>query len=205
MISNLKKSFMNASAAVGLSVLAACGPIPTEDQPLESNSRRLTQGEIDMVQEVFGDEINYQRIFIKRMTTGVDRSKTIAGRIIMTDQRYADDYSQIDDAQRISVFFHEMTHILQGQTGVNFMDEGIHNFLKHGFNKHAPYKYNYEDLSHFEELGTEQQGMIVQNYIRWSLALNEENTDTNCNQIEIHRNALKQTFPDIRPMPEMCN
>lgn len=202
---SLKQVFTAAVASAGIVTISACGFIPTEDQALESNSRRLTQGEIDMAQEVFGDEINYQRIFIKRMTTGADRSKVTAGRIIMTDQRYADDYSQIDDITRISVFFHEMTHIWQGQSDVSFLAEGINEFLRHGFDKKSPYKYSYEDLSRFEELGTEQQGKIVQNYIYWSLKLNEDNKEISCNQIKIHRNALDESFPDIRPMPEMCN
>lgn len=201
---NVNLTLKSAFAAAGLAILTACSAPPTPNQPLENNARRLTAGEREMAQEIFGNQIDYDRIFIKRKTAKGDRSSVVSGRMIMTPQRYESDYSNTNNIYNQVIFMHEMTHIWQEQRGTNMVKESIEEFFKHGFDKHGPYEYNRADLEHFEDLGLEQQAKIIQNYVHWILLLDEENKDRFCEEIELHRDALLPTFPHLDEAPDLC-
>ncbi|MGD9583590.1 MAG: RHS repeat-associated core domain-containing protein [Lysobacterales bacterium] len=123
-------------------------------------SRSLTEGEIAMSKDIFGDDIDYSvpRVF-RRTYAPVGQREGVAvtpnGNIYFHPSDYVDDFS----AQGISGrawFIHEMTHVWQHQQGINVALRGI-------FSR----RYDYLPLKSgkaFRSYGIEQQGDIVRDY-----------------------------------------
>lgn len=123
-------------------------------------SRPLTEGEIAMSKDVFGDDIDYSvpRVF-RRTYAPVGQRRGVAvapnGNIYFHPSDYVDDFS----AQGISGrawFMHEMTHVWQHQQGVSVALRGI-------FNRRYEY-LPFQPGKAFRSYGVEQQSDIVRDY-----------------------------------------
>lgn len=198
---DLYKGFTAAAAAIGLTTLSACSP-PSETQNPSDGERRLSQSEIALAQEIFGNQINYNRIFIAQGNSR-ETSTTLGGRINFSKRHYRDDYSQSKNPDALGVYFHELTHIWQEQNGVDLAGSAISLFFKNGGSYKKSYEYRISDLPNFTELGIEQQGEIIEDFVSIRTSLNEANRLTSCASIRIYEDALKPIFPAIQT-PQMC-
>ena len=122
---------------------------------------RLTPGERTQVEEVFGSQMNPDRI--RKHMRGEDDIVHIfrdaAGMVIPPtghidfygDAWHSQDYSH-DTRLRYGMFMHEVTHCYQGQH-LNFPLNNLH-----------VYKYELKPDSRFSDFGFEQQAEIIRNY-----------------------------------------
>jgi RHS repeat-associated protein len=123
-------------------------------------SRPLTEGEIAMSKDVFGNDIDYSlpRVF-RRTYSPIGQRRGVAvapnGNIYFHPSDYVDDFSSQGISGR-AWFMHEMTHIWQHQQGVNVALRGI-------FSRQYEY-LPLESGKAFRSYGIEQQGDIVRDY-----------------------------------------
>jgi len=199
---DLKKAFATAVIASGAMVLSACSPPPSETQKPRDGERRLTQGEVTLAQEIFGNQINYNRIFVERSKSS-GSSRALNGRISFSQSHYRDDFSQSQNASALSVYFHELTHIWQEQNGVDLASSAVSLFFENGGNYNNAYDYEMSDLPNFSRLGIEQQGEIIEDYVLLTKALKNFNRTTYCPSIHKYEDALKPVFPVIQT-PDLC-
>jgi len=120
------------------------------------DSRWMSEGEVSMSQEVFGDSIDYVKVKIfGRPYIGFQRrgyAMSPNGSIYFHPEDYMADFSTAGVGTR-SWFMHEMTHVWQ---------------VQHGIRPTIRFKYNYAPLrtQSFTRWNTEQQGDIVSDYYR---------------------------------------
>lgn len=128
-----------------------------------SHERRLTQGEIEMAQLVFGDAIDYSLVRIHNhgywMLIGMQPDNTVVapnGEIYFPDLIYSDDFLREDlDLQHL--FIHEMTHVWQYQLGYNVK-------LTRGPRPNMSYDYVLDDVRLLHDYNMEAQGDILADY-----------------------------------------
>lgn len=190
------------AGAIGVASLTACSPPPKENQRPGTGERRLTAGEVEMAREIFGDQINYNRIFITRNNSDTT-SRVMSGRMRMSRGAYADDYSRIQNPERISIYFHELVHIWQEQQGVSLVDSAVSLFFKHGGDYSKSYEYSNRDLLNYPNLSIEQQAEILQHYVYMRETLAPYNAEQNCGRLLELERAVKPTFPSIQT-PGLC-
>ncbi len=118
----------------------------------------MTEGEIAMAQEVFGDSVDYSKVqvFNKKFQLFQRRDVAMApnGNIYFHPADYMDDFSASTMGNR-SWFMHEMTHVWQNQQGINVYAAAFDR------------RYDYRPLEPgkaFRSYGLEQQADIVQDY-----------------------------------------
>lgn len=133
--------------------------------------RRLTAGEIALAQSVFGDSIDYDavRLHSRRLLPfGIQKQhQAMAYRSHTSYPRsaYSEDFSMETDAQKQSVFIHEMVHVWQHQNRVlSTPKEAARETLKHKFNYQKSYHYTLMPKRDLTSYGFEQQAAIVQDY-----------------------------------------
>lgn len=140
--------------------MASTPKAETKETP---DSRSLTEGEIELARQYFGDKIDYSKVKIGKKTgmlaalTG-DNAVTPDGNIYMPESAYKADYSKESvDAQ--AHFMHEMTHVWQKQAGRSVVAEAATQFVKAG----GDYKKAYQDDGSvaFKDMNLEQQGEFV--------------------------------------------
>ncbi|HGM6067248.1 TPA: PAAR domain-containing protein [Stenotrophomonas maltophilia] len=128
-----------------------------------SHERRLTQGEIEMAQLVFGDAIDYSLVRIHNhgywMLFGMQPEDTVVapnGEIYFPKGLYIHNYSsaELDDQH---LFIHEMTHVWQYQLGYNVK-------LIRGPRPGMSYDYVLDHVRLFHDYNMEAQGEIVADY-----------------------------------------
>lgn len=166
---------------LGLLLQTGCGiaPSPAErrpsfapDQPMVScagdpSCRFLTAGEIRLAAAIFGNRIDYAAVRVFDRPGGIlghfASSTALRNDIRIHDpSSYAGDFSQAPPALR-ALFLHEMTHVWQYQSGWNFVQERVGEFVRHGFERGAVYEYEL-NRSHLSDYSTEQQANIVATY-----------------------------------------
>jgi hypothetical protein len=122
-------------------------------------SRRLTQGEVQLAMSVFGEAINYDqvRIFRRKYFPLQPQRRTMApdGNIYFHPRSaaYRDDFSLAETCLK-GLFIHEMTHVWQHQNGTNVR--------RAVFNRR--YGYRLKRGKSFRQYGLEQQCEIVRHY-----------------------------------------
>lgn len=137
--------------------------------------RLLTSGEIALAQLIFGNSIDYSKIFIRRGGLGgipdaTKNAMTPFGEIHLPEESYLKikDFSLSKEASDKIWFIHEMTHVWQHQLGFNNFGTGIIIGLKGGYtleSKAYDYDLLYNDQNKkFSEFNMEQQGEIVSHY-----------------------------------------
>ncbi|MBK0053763.1 PAAR domain-containing protein [Stenotrophomonas sp. S39] len=128
-----------------------------------SHERRLTQGEIEMAQLVFGDAIDYSLVRIHNhgywMLVGMQPDNTVVapnGEIYFPKDLYRDDFSRENlDLQKL--FIHEMTHAWQYQLGYNIK-------LTRGPRPNMSYRYQLDEVRLLRDYNMEAQGDILADY-----------------------------------------
>jgi len=98
-------------------------PPPAEDRPAPARmkwftGRRLTEGEVKLARQVFGDSLPYRRIrIVQAPPLWWGAMAPFGKRIYHSRWRAARDFS-LADMHEQSWFIHEMTHLWQAQNGV---------------------------------------------------------------------------------------
>jgi len=133
--------------------------------------RPLTAGEIALAKLIFKDSIDYSavRLHDKRILPPFiqDKSQAVAhgSSISFPRNAYAEDFSKEPDAQKQSVFIHELVHVWQHQNKVlSTPREGLKETLRHRFNYSKAYLHKLEAGKDLVKYGFEQQAAIVQDY-----------------------------------------
>lgn len=122
-------------------------------------SRGLTTGEITLAREVFGDDIQYDQVKLFRQKAyffqSPDTTMAPDGNIYFHPDatHYRDDFSTAEIYLQAH-FIHEMTHVLQSQSGIDVRTAA--------FNR--TYNYVLEPGKPFSAYGLEQQGNITRDY-----------------------------------------
>ena len=123
------------------------------------NARPLTPGEIDLARSMFGDAIDYSKVWMvkRKWWPFQPRSAAMAptGNIHFHPhgKLWSDDFSA-EPLHRQGLFIHEMTHVWQTQTRGRFYLP----LMRHPF---CRYSYIIEDGRPFDRYGLEQQAEIV--------------------------------------------
>lgn len=155
----------------GLPQVKAQQTTPTP-QPLQPGEERpLTQGEIALAREVFGDEIDYSQVRVKYssfLPFGMQQGNVAMspdGNIYFSPNGslYRDDYSAANiDMQ--ALFIHEMAHVWQHQNGANLLGDAIGGWISTGGNYNALYSYDFDRCRSFESYNFEQQADMARHY-----------------------------------------
>ncbi|WP_333660738.1 hypothetical protein [Acinetobacter sp.] len=132
----------------------------------EFEYRGLTQGEVELAQQVFGNLINYDqvRIFNTPYLPWQPANIFIApnGNLFARQPSFSPDYSRCSVALQ-GIFIHELAHILQYQQQTNVILKGA--ILQLGyylsFKRYNPYRYQFIQGKAFEDYNIEQQGDIA--------------------------------------------
>lgn len=98
----------------------------------EGSLRLLTPGEIRLCKSVFGESIQYHKVWIHRdsyLPFGLQNKNTAMtpnGELYFRDW-YSDDFS-ISDRAHQHLFIHEMSHVWQRERGMNVILRGLISF-----------------------------------------------------------------------------
>lgn len=129
--------------------------------------RALTQGEIALAKDVFGDSIDYSSVRLRDEDyvpwQGKDYAMAPNGHIYFGENlRGVADWSQQKTHDQ-GLFIHEMTHVWQHQHGVNVLLVGAYQQTKQ-FLMSDQYAYRLEPGKALKDYNIEQQGDIVRDY-----------------------------------------
>lgn len=139
-----------------------------EEHPL---SRRLTEGEVILAKQLFGNTINYAAIELHHDTLyrfglqNKNRAVAYFNKISFPGTAYSDDFSKDPDPVKQSVFIHELVHTWQQQNDVLHVpwSFALEN-LKHHFNYQQSYLYKLDADKDLTDYGFEQQAAMIQDY-----------------------------------------
>jgi hypothetical protein len=132
--------------------------------------RRITEGEIKLLQPVFRDTLPYSRILCYTMAGA--RSITPTGNPYFARSIYFDDFSKIPSAhpnrnRALWNFVHELTHVWQYYHGINVVRKAICVANLPGPYEEA-YYYYLATRQPFLSYNIEQQASIVADYWGWT-------------------------------------
>ncbi|WP_295519898.1 PAAR domain-containing protein [uncultured Stenotrophomonas sp.] len=166
-----------------------------------SHERRLTQGEIEMAQLVFGDAIDYSLVRIHNhgywMLFGMQPEDTVVapnGEIYFPKDLYRDDFSRENlDLQKL--FIHEMTHAWQYQLGYNIK-------LTRGPRPNMSYRYQLDEVRLLRDYNMEAQGDILADYFLATFrdSHSKKNRATDQTMLDIRAN-LERTLSQFLSSP----
>jgi hypothetical protein len=124
--------------------------------------RQLTIGEIALAKTLFGESLNYSRIWVHRESylpfnlQPVDVAMTPNGELWFREETYSPDFSLEQEISKKHRFIHEMVHAWQSQKGMFVRTRGL-------FSRFADYSYSL-DKADFLHYGLEQQASIASDY-----------------------------------------
>lgn len=134
-------------------------------------SRPLTQGEMTLAKDVFGDSIRLSRVKIhdeKYIFFQPSNSGMTPNGEIYVDGAYSADYGS--ERPRLQAFFiHEMVHVWQHQTGVlraGVIGAAIIEIIGQMGDYGSAYPYVLDASKDLTDYGLEQQASIVEDYFR---------------------------------------
>lgn len=134
----------------------------------EGQKRRLTEGEIAMARTVFGDAVDYEKVWIHShgwwLFLGFQDKRTAVtpnGEMYVPRAIYMDDFSagKPDDRGK-ALFMHEMVHIWQYQMDYWIKLHAMWVTIRGA----SAYAYNLTAASQLSDFNMEQQGNIVSDY-----------------------------------------
>jgi hypothetical protein len=130
-------------------------------------TRALTDGEIALAKEIYGDSIEYSDVKVHSDRYYIFQSKGLSmspnGELYMYGT-YLDDFSKGSALQR-ALFIHEMGHVWQIQNKVlNLVEAAVDIHLKNSFNYKSGYYYTLEKGKDLTEYNMEQQASIIEDY-----------------------------------------
>jgi hypothetical protein len=135
------------------------------------SKRHLTPGEIALAKTVFGDSIDYARVWLhdKRiLPPGIQKPHQAVAKgsdISFPRDAYAADFSAETNPQKQSVFIHELVHVWQHQNRVlSTPREAVKETLRHKFNYSKSYLHKLSPDKDLTAYGFEQQAAIIQDY-----------------------------------------
>ncbi len=128
--------------------------------------RGLTEGEIHISKQVFGDLIDYQKVkimnhpYLPWQPVGILMAPN--GYIHLKGDDYCEDFSCLSLGYQ-AVFIHEMAHIYQYQRHENVLLKGaiLQSALYLSFGKYNPYRYTLVKGKPYFDYNIEQQGDIA--------------------------------------------
>ncbi|HAT1621179.1 TPA: type IV secretion protein Rhs [Raoultella planticola] len=124
--------------------------------------RQLTMGEIALAKTLFGESLNYSRIWVHRESylpfnlQPVNVAMTPNGELWFREETYSPDFSLEQEISKKHRFMHEMVHAWQAQKGMFVRTRGL-------FSRFADYSYSL-DKADFLHYGLEQQASIASDY-----------------------------------------
>lgn len=188
-----------AAAALGLST--ACTPAPA---PLSNGqiNRPLTDGEIALAYQIFGDSIDYSRVRVHKNAQS-QTNRAHRNSIFMTQTSYRDDYGASRSTSVRATFIHEMAHIWQSHTGTDLVNEAIGLFFSHGGVYDRAYDYDLIDLLNFENLSIEQQASIIEDYFFFNETATHSNGANHCFEVRARADGIRRVLPNI-PINPVC-
>ncbi|MBI1326716.1 MAG: hypothetical protein GC136_03640 [Alphaproteobacteria bacterium] len=179
--SNWKKRLTHAAIGLGAVFAAAAGCLTVEYNgyeipgwdgskrvlcDIDPTCRTLTEGEIEMARETFGDQIDYENVlifnrpyfaFISPATGGSAMSPN--GNIYVSNaEATRNDYSQ---SNQQGMFIHEMSHVWQDQHGANLQMAALDLLLRRG-HYDASYYYIPDENPRFAEMNIEEQARLLE-------------------------------------------
>ena len=188
-----------AAAALGLSTACTPAPIPLSNGQI---NRPLTDGEIAMAYQIFGNHIDYSRVRVHKNARS-ETNRAHVSNIYMTQASYRDDYSASSNTQVRATFIHEMAHIWQSHTGTNLVGEAVGLFFRHGGDYGRAYDYDLIDLLNFENLSIEQQASIIEDYFFFNETATQWNSANHCFEVITRADSIRTVFPNI-PINPAC-
>lgn len=142
----------------------------------EGKKRRLTEGEIAMARTVFGDGVDYGKVWVHHRgwwLFGKFQDKNTAvtpnGHMYYPHAIYRDDFSASDDPDGQALFMHEMVHVWQKQMGYSVKFHGLTVTMRGP----SAYVYNLTPQSRLRDFNMEQQGNIMSDYYMICVLQNE--------------------------------
>lgn len=124
----------------------------------EGSLRLLTSGEIALAKSVYGEKINYSKVWIHHdsyLPFGLQHERvamTPQGEIYYRTQLYKDDYSKVSSYDH-HTFIHELCHVWQLEKGMCVICRGLVSWI-------ASYRYRLDGRL-LSEYPMEQQAQIV--------------------------------------------
>jgi hypothetical protein len=134
-------------------------------------SRQLTQGEKDLVKQVFGNSIDLSRVRVhneKYVFFQPDNSGMTPNGEIYVHGAYSSDYASEPSGHK-AFFIHEMVHVWQHQTGVlraGVIGTAILEIIGQLGDYGSAYTYVLDGSKDLTDYGLEQQASIVEDYFR---------------------------------------
>lgn len=128
----------------------------------EGELRRLTIGEVALARSIFGNYINYSKVWIhydSYLPFGTQDKYTAMtpnGELYFRGPLYCDDFS-VEVPAKKHLFMHEMTHVWQYQNGVWVKLRGSMSWA-------ANYHYDFKGKIRLSEYSMEQQAALVADY-----------------------------------------
>ncbi len=129
---------------------------------LEPHERALTEGEIAMARQVFGNSIDYGKVKVHNhgfFWFGLQSKNTAVtpnGEIYFLKENYREDFSA-GEPQEKHWFIHEMTHVWQKQLGFTVWLHGAFRFA-------LDYDYTLHDGKRLRDYDMEAQGDLLADY-----------------------------------------
>lgn len=107
------------------------------------SERKLTNNEISMLKEVYGDSIDYSKIVINTRLLPGEAAVTTFNTISFPDEYYKNDYTTAGGMSFKGWLVHEIAHIWQWQVQEKVtISSGIGNWIGNGFS-YDKNVYNY--------------------------------------------------------------
>jgi len=133
-----------------------------KDRGVEGHLRKLTDGEIRLARNVFGNTVVYHRIWVHKESylpfslQGENYGMSPDGDIYFRDKEYSDDYSLERPADQ-HFFIHEMVHVYQHQHGMMVRLRGLTSSI-------TDYSYSFEGYNNLIDYNMEQQASIIADF-----------------------------------------
>lgn len=143
---------------------------------LDPSCRQLTDGEVEKARKVFGDQIEYENVKVfnrpnyltypVKFLFGFSASAEAPNGNVyyIKDSLYTDDLSK--ERHKFPVLMHELTHVWQYQNETSMLPAAINAFKNADYDYNNAYEYDIDADTDFKDYNIEQQGEIIEEYIR---------------------------------------
>jgi hypothetical protein len=167
-------------------VTARSAPPPTPapkvvEDDLPRPDRALTDGEVALLQPIFGDGIEYAHVRVIDASFPLQPAggyMTPRGQLYAPGPLWQPDFSTVDADLR-AVFVHEMTHVWQFANGMDLVIQGVVDYTRSGGNYKRTYAYELVAGRDLTDYRMEQQAAIVEDYYRTAIEHDEPQQLTN--------------------------
>jgi hypothetical protein len=166
-------------------------PAADEVEVIAEPNRPLTTGEIALLEPIFRDGIDYKRIRVIDNSFPLQPANvymTPRGHVYAPGKLFQVDFSKTGVHLR-AVFVHEVMHIWQHTNGMDLIQQGVIELVKHGAYEKA-YPYQLESGRDLVEYGMEQQASIVEDYFTITVDRQLPHRITNKGLSDTDRDAL---------------